>query len=92
MNKEIKNRLSKYESSLREARGQYYRALLREEVDELVEIGQDLGIKLESRGCPRCLLAFLQKLSDLYFAPEEQEDGKREENPTATPKKKRTRK
>lgn len=92
MNKEIKNRLSKYESSLREARGQYYRALLREEVDELVEIGQDLGIKLESRGCPRCLLSFLQKLSDLYFAPEEQEDEKREENPTATPKKKRARK
>lgn len=90
MNKDIKERLSKYESSLREARGQYYRALLREEVDELVEIGQDLGVKLESRGCPRCLLAFLQKLSDLYFAPEEQEDEKQEENPT--PKKKRARK
>lgn len=90
MNKDIKERLSKYESSLREARGQYYRALLREEVDELVEIGQDLGIKLESRGCPRCLLAFLQKLSDLYFA---QEEAKQEEEPsTATPKKKRTRK
>lgn len=74
MNIDIKERLSKYESSLREARGQYYRALLREEVDELVEIGQDLGVKLESRGCPRCLLSFLQKLSDLYFAPEEQED------------------
>lgn len=68
MNREIKERLSKYESSLREARGQYYRALLREEVDELVEIGQDLGVKLESRGCPRCLLAFLQKLSEFYFA------------------------
>lgn len=85
MNKDIKERLSKYESSLREARGQYYRALLREEVDELVEIGDDLGVKLESRGCPRCLLSFLQKLSDLYFVQEEQEV-------TEEPKKKRARK
>lgn len=90
MNKDIKERLSKYESSLREARGNYYRALLREEVDELVEIGQDLGVKLESRGCPRCLLAFLQKLSELYFA-QEQEEVKQDEEPS-TPKKKRTRK
>lgn len=29
MNREIKERLSKYESSLREAKGDYYRALLR---------------------------------------------------------------
>lgn len=88
MEKEIKNRLSKYESSLREARGNYYRALLREEVDELVEIGQDLGVKIESRGCPRCLLAFLQKLSDLYFAQEQEDEQKVAEEP----KKKRTRK
>lgn len=53
------NRLKKFEQSLKEARGGYYRALLREEVDELVAIGEDLGVKLESRGCPRCLLAFL---------------------------------
>lgn len=90
MNKDIKERLSKYESSLREARGQYYRALLREEVDELVEIGQGLGVKLESRGCPRCLLAFLQKLSDLYFAQEEQEEQEVIEEPKK--KTKRTRK
>lgn len=88
MEKEIKNRLSKYESSLREAKGDYYRALLREEVDELVEIGQDLGVKLESRGCPRCLLSFLQKLSELYFA-QEQED---EQKVTEEPKKKKARK
>lgn len=92
MNKDIKERLSKYESSLREARGQYYRALLREEVDELVEIGEDLGVKLESRGCPRCLLAFLQRLADLYFAQEQEEDEKQEETPTLAPKKKKTRK
>lgn len=85
MEKEIKKRLSKYESSLREARGDYYRALLREEVDELVEIGEELGVKLESRGCPRCLLAFLQKLGDLYFAPEE-------EKVAEEPKKKKARK
>lgn len=91
MNKDIKERLSKYESSLREARGQYYRALLREEVDELVEIGQDLGVKLESRGCPRCLLAFLQKLSDLYFT-EEQDEVKQEETPTTSQKRTRKRK
>lgn len=72
---------------MREARGDYYRALLREEVDELVEIGQDLGVKLESRGCPRCLLTFLKKLGDLYFAQEEGEQKVAEE-----PKKKRTRK
>lgn len=87
MNRDIKKRLSKYEGSLREAKGDYYRALLREEVDELVEIGEDLGVKLESRGCPRCLLAFLQKLSDLYFAQEQDERKVIEE-----PKKKRTRK
>lgn len=85
MNKEIKERLSKYETSLREARGDYYRALLREEVNELVEIGEDLGVKLESRGCPRCLLTFLKELSLLYFAPEEQKV-------TEEPKKKKTRK
>ena len=89
MNEDIKKRLSKYESSLREAKGDYYRALLREEVDELVEIGEELGVKLESRGCPRCLLAFLKKLSLLYFAPEEQ---KVTEEETPNPKKKRTRK
>ena len=86
MEKEIKERLSKYESSLREAKGDYYRALLREEVNELVEIGQDLGVKLETRGCPRCLLAFLKKLGDLYFAQEE------EQKVAEEPKKKRTRK
>lgn len=91
MNEEIKKRLSKYVSSLREARGDYYRALLREEVNELVEIGEELGVKLESRGCPRCLLAFLKKLSDLYFTQEE-EEVKQEETPTPTPKKKRARK
>lgn len=89
MNEDIKKRLSKYESSLREAKGDYYRALLREEVDELVEIGEDLGVKLESRGCPRCLLAFLKKLSLLYFATEEQ---KVIEEETPTPKKKKARK
>ena len=73
---------------MREARGDYYRALLREEVDELVEIGEELGVKLESRGCPRCLLTFLKKLGDLYFA-QEQED---EEKVAEEPKKKRTRK
>lgn len=88
MKKEIKERLSKYESSLREAKGDYYRALLREEVDELVEIGEELGVKLESRGCPRCLLSFLKKLGDLYFA-QEQED---EQKVTEEPKKKRARK
>lgn len=70
---------------MREAKGDYYRALLREEVDELVEIGEDLGVKLESRGCPRCLLAFLKKLSLLYFAPEE-------EKVIEEPKKKKARK
>lgn len=92
MNKDIKERLSKYESSLREARGLYYRALLREEVDELVEIGQDLGVKLESRGCPRCLLAFLQKLSDLYFAQEVEEVKEEEVTPTTSQKRTRKRK
>ena len=87
MEKEIKERLSKYEGSLREAKGDYYRALLREEVDELVEIGEELGVKLESRGCPRCLLAFLKKLSLLYFAPEEEKDSEE-----AKKKTKRTRK
>lgn len=82
------NRLKKFEQSLKEARGGYYRALTREDVDELVEIGQDLGVKLESRGCPRCLLAFLQKLSDLYFT-QEQED---EQKVTEEPKKKKARK
>ena len=86
MEKEIKERLSKYESSLREAKGDYYRALLREEVNELVEIGEELGVKLESRGCPRCLLTFLKKLGDLYFAQGE------EQKVTEEPKKKRTRK
>ena len=81
------NRLKKFEQTLKEARGGYYRALLREEVDELVEIGQDLGVKLESRGCPRCLLSFLQKLSELYFA-QEPEEQKQDE----TPKKKKNRK
>lgn len=87
MEKEIKKRLSKYESSLREARGDYYRALLREEVDELVEIGEELGVKLETRGCPRCLLTFLKKLGDLYFVQEEGEQKVAEE-----PKKKKARK
>lgn len=92
MNREVRERLSKYESSLREARGQYYRALLREEVDELVEIGQDLGVKLESRGCPRCLLSFLQKLSELYFAQEAEEVKQEEETPSPKKKTKKTQK
>lgn len=76
MTKELYQRLSKYENYLSTARNQnYIRALTKKQVDELVEIGKELGETTSSRTCPKCLLDFCRRLAVHYnlFNPNDTE-------------------
>lgn len=59
--------LKKYEESFNQASHNYLRGLLKNEIDEMSEIGEKYGIILKKSGCSKCLLSFIQKLSVLYY-------------------------
>lgn len=70
-------RLSKYEDSLRQAKAGYYRALLREDAEELAAIHTELGYVTGKLNCNRCILAMLQDLAkefDSYKNKQQKKD------------------
>ena len=69
MKQETYDRLTKYNSYLYTAHNaDYIRALSNREVDELIEIGNELGIYYKNNHCPKCALEFVKKLAVQYFA------------------------
>jgi len=62
------NKLGKYESYLTTAyKADYVRGLTSTQINELIEVGNTLGIKYKHNGCPKCVLEFIKKLASPYF-------------------------
>ena len=78
----VYNKLKKFDSWLTTAnKGNYIRSLTNKQVDELIEIGNEIGIVYKNNHCPKCILDFVKKLSMPYFEDkknqkDEQEDEK----------------
>lgn len=61
-------RLRKYEDYLTTAyKANYIRSLTNKEVDELIDIGNELGIYYKNNHCGKCLLEFIKRLATPYF-------------------------
>lgn len=72
------NRLKKYDSYLTSAHYyNYIRSLTTKEVDEIVEIGAELGITIQTRHCPKCTLTFMKRLAVPYFEQKQKLEGKK---------------
>lgn len=56
-------KLQKYEESFRQAKAGYYRALMREDVEEMSAIYKELGHEPGALNCNRCILAMLKDLA-----------------------------
>lgn len=64
----IYNKLKKYESFLTTAHyGDYIRSLTNMQLEELITIGAELGIKHVNNHCPKCTLNFVKRLAEPYF-------------------------
>lgn len=75
------NKLRKYEPYLITAyKANYIRALTNIQVEELIEIGNEVGIYYKNNHCPKCALEFVKKLAVPYFEQkqklEEKKNGK----------------
>lgn len=65
-------RLRKYESYLNTAhKADYIRGLTTTQLNELIEVGNELGIHYKYNHCPKCVLDFIKKLAVPYFAHQE---------------------
>lgn len=72
MKSETFNTLKRYESYMITAHdGDYIRGLSNREIEELIVAGKDLGIIYENNHCPMCLLNFVKKLSNHFYAERE---------------------
>lgn len=64
----IYNKLRKYENYLYTAHyADYIRGLTAPQVQELSEIGGELGMPYKHNGCPKCMLNFMKRLAIPYF-------------------------
>lgn len=75
------NQLSKYESYLYSANyAGYIRSLTTVQVEELIKIGEEIGIIFKNNHCPKCTLNFVKRLAVPYFEQkhklEEKKNGK----------------
>lgn len=59
-------KLQPYEESFKEAKAGYYRTLLKSDVEVMAEVYEELGYKVESKNCNRCILGMLQNLAKEY--------------------------
>lgn len=60
--------LKKYEDYLRTAyKYNYVRGVTSTELDEMIELGKQLGIDYIRKNCPRCNLEFIKRLGTIYY-------------------------
>lgn len=57
----------------------YVRGLTSREVQELSEIGNEVGIPYKHNGCPKCLLNFIKKLAKPYFEQQKKLEEKKKQ-------------
>jgi len=75
------NRLRKYEPWLATAHAaNYIRSLKMHQVEELIEIGAEIGVNYKYNHCPKCVLDFVTKLAGKYY----EQKKKMEENRNAS--------
>ena len=74
----VYNKLKKFDSWLATAnKGNYIRSLTNKQVDELIEIGNEIGIVYTNNHCPKCILDFVKKLSIHYFEQKQKLEDKK---------------
>ena len=74
----VYNKLKKFDSWLTTAnKGNYIRSLTNKQVDELIEIGNEIGIIYKNNHCPKCILDFVKKLSIPYFEQKQKLEDKK---------------
>ena len=88
MTQDIFDGLNKYESYLITAsKADYIRSLTNKQMDELISLGDSLGIIYKNNHCPKCALEFVKKLATPYFEEKQKmEELKNEGEVTAHPK------
>lgn len=75
------NRLRKYETYLYTAhKADYIRSLKMNQVEELIEIGAEIGVNYKYNHCPKCVLDFVKRLAAKYY----EQKNKMEENRNAS--------
>ena len=76
----VYNKLKKYESFLITAhQGNYIRSLTNVQIEELIAIGNEIGISYKNNHCPKCALDFVKKLAVPYFEQKDKLELKKKE-------------
>ena len=66
------NNLKKYENYLYTAKyANYVRGLTNAQIEDLIIAGNDIDIHFKNNHCPICILKFIQRLAEPYFAQKE---------------------
>lgn len=72
------NKLHKYESYLYTAKyANYIRSLTNLQVEDLITAGSEIDIHYKNNHCPACVLNFVKKLAEPYFAQKEKMENNR---------------
>lgn len=71
------NRLRKYETWMYTAvKADYIRGLTATQMNDLIDIASELGIKHVNNHCPKCNLDFVRKIGVLFFEQKEKMEKK----------------
>lgn len=90
MDKELYNRLKVYESYLITAKeADYIRGLTNSQIEDMISIGNALGIFYKNNHCPKCALEFVKKLAVPFYAAKKQMEETKNEKRKTTNKPKR---
>lgn len=74
------NKLRKYESYLYSAQNaNYIRGIIVKDLEELISIGDEVGIHYKYNHCPKCVLDFIKKMAKPYFEQKEKLEQKAQE-------------
>ena len=74
------NKLKKYESYLYTAKNaNFVRGLTNAQIEDLITAGEDIDIHFKNNHCPTCILKFIQRLAELYFAQKEKMENNRKQ-------------
>ena len=74
----VYNKLKKFDSWLTTAnKGNYIRSLTNKQVDELIEIGNEIGIVYKNNHRTKCILDVVKTLSMTYFEQKQKFEDKK---------------